>query len=328
MLHGSLPSSISRLKNLEVFNVDANRLSGFVEFDTFLELRSLKILTLGLNNFSLLTKSTTNRTMQKFEFLGLASCNLGEFPGFLRNQSQLNLLDLASNNIHGQIPNWILKMSASLWILDLSYNFLTSFEESFSVFPSGLFCLDLSYNLLKGSLPIPPPSIFFYLVSRNDFSGEIPPQFCNMTSLQVLDLSHNDLSGKLLQCFGNLSSILILNLEENNFNGPIPKTWETGNKLKAIKLGHNYLQGKLPRSLANCNMLEFLDLRNNQIKDTFPFWLGVLPELRILILYSNRFDGAIVIKGPETDFLFLKLCIIDLLDNGFVGTLPIDYLAR
>ncbi|GKV21791.1 hypothetical protein SLEP1_g31737 [Rubroshorea leprosula] len=101
-------------------------------------------------------------------------------------------------------------MSASLCILGLSYNFLTSFEESFIVFPStGLFYPDLSFNFLRGSLPIPPPSILFYLVSGNGFSGEIPPQFCNMTSLQVLDLSHNDLSGMLLPCFGNLRSILI-----------------------------------------------------------------------------------------------------------------------
>ncbi|GLT40567.1 hypothetical protein SLA2020_146890 [Shorea laevis] len=328
MLQGSLPSSISRLKNLETLYVCFNNLSGIVEFDTFLELKSLKLLALGFNNFSLVIKTPTNGTIPKFKILGLSFCNLREFPDFLRNQSELNVLSLGSNNIHGQIPSWILNLSASLWVLELSHNSFTSFEESFPVFPSSLLCLDLTSNFLKGSLPIPPCSSLFYLVSENMFSGEIPPQFCNMTSLQVLDLSHNNLSGTMLQCFGNLSSMSFLNLEGNNFHGPIPETWETTNQLRAIKMGQNNLHGRLPRSLSNCKTLEFLDLGKNKIKDIFPSWLGSLPELRVLILHSNRFYGTISIKVPETDFLFPRLHIIDLSDNGFVGTLPIDFFAR
>ncbi|GKV50194.1 hypothetical protein SLEP1_g56906 [Rubroshorea leprosula] len=284
-LQGSLPSSISRLKNLETLFVYFNNLSGIVEFDTFLELKSLKSLELGFNNFSLVIKTPTNRTIPKFKLLGLASCNLREFPDFLRNQSELNILSLGSNNIHGQIPSWILNMSANLWALELSHNNFTSFEESFLVFPCpSLLYLDLSFNFLKGSLPIPPLSILFYLVSGNMFTGEIPHQFCNMTSLQVLDLSHNNLSGMMLQCFGNLSSMLVLNLEGNNLHGLIPETWETGNKLEAIKMGQNNLHG--------------------------------------------RFYGTISIEVPETNFLFPKLRIIDLSNNRFVGTLPIDFFAR
>ncbi|GLT34856.1 hypothetical protein SLA2020_093490 [Shorea laevis] len=330
MLKGSLPSSISRLKNLEELYISYNSLSGILEFDTFLELKSLKLLGLSYNNFSLLIKTNTNRTIPKFERLSLATCNLREFPNFLRNQSELIVLNLAYNNIHGQIPSWIFEISASLWILDLSHNYLTSFKESFFVFPStSLLYLDLSFNFLKGSLPIPPFSILFYIVSGNMFNGEIPPQFCNMTSLQVLDLSHNNLSGMMPQCFGNLNSILvILNLEGNNFHGTIPETWEPGNKLKAIKLGQNNFQGKLPRSLAKCKILEFLDIGNNKIKDTFPSWLGTLPELRVLILHSNRFHGTIAIKVPKTEVLFAKLHIFDLSNNGFVGTLPIDFFTR
>ncbi|GLT27172.1 hypothetical protein SLA2020_021920 [Shorea laevis] len=75
-------------------------------------------------------------------------------------------------------------------------------------------------------------------------------------------------------------------------------------------------------------MLEFLDLGKNKIKDIFPSWLGALPELRVLILHSNRFYGTISIKVPETNFLFPKLHIIDLSENGFVGTLTIDFFAR
>ena len=90
-----------------------------------------------------------------------------------------------------------------------------------------------------------------------------------------------------------------------------------------IDLSHNLLQGRIPRSLANCTMLEFLDLGNNQIADLFPSWLGTLPELKVLMLQSNRFHGEI--GEPDTGFVFPKLRIIDLSHNRFSGKLPSKY---
>ncbi|GLT74573.1 hypothetical protein SLA2020_463610 [Shorea laevis] len=328
MLEGSLPSSISRLKNLEVFDVVCNNLSGIVEFQTFFGLRNLKYLLLSGNTFSLSTNTIANSTIPKFASLELGSCNLREFPDFLHSQNQLSILDLSFNNIHGHIPKWLLEMSAHIWFLDLSYNSFTSFKESSFVIPSSLSVLYLHCNFLTGSLPIPSSSqLLIYNVAKNKLSGGIPPIFCNMTSLVFLDLSHNNLSGIIPQCLGKISkSLWFLNLEENNFYGPIPGTWEIGNELKMIKLGHNNLQGKLPRSLSNCKMLEYLDLGNNQIRDTFPSWLGVLPQLKIFFLCFNGFYGAI--SGPESDLLFPKLHIVDLSHNEFEGTLPMEYFKR
>lgn len=88
-------------------------------------------------------------------------------------------------------------------------------------------------------------------------------------------------------------------------------------------MSHNLLQGRIPRSLSNCTMLEFLDLGNNQIADLFPSWLGTLPELKVLMLQSNRFNGEI--GEPETYFAFPKLRIINLSHNRFAGKLPSKY---
>ncbi|GLU17324.1 hypothetical protein SLE2022_336960 [Rubroshorea leprosula] len=294
---GLLRSSLGNLTKLKILALDNNSFTGTVEIDTFLELKYLKDLLLSRNNFSLLikTKKSTNTTTAKFENLGLGSCNLKEFPSFLRNQDQLETLDLASNDIGGKIPKWIWKFSKSLSFLDLSHNSLTNFEKFSISFPSStLVLLDLSFNQLKASLPIPPFSINFFIASTNRLSGDIPSKFCNLTSLRVLDLSHNNLNGMIPQCIGNSSkSLMILNLQGNNFKGPIPPTWVAGNNLQVIKLRQNNLQGKVPRSLANCRLLEFLDLGNNHIRDTFPYWLGTLPRLKILILHFNKFYGAI-----------------------------------
>lgn len=67
-----------------------------------------------------------------------------------------------------------------------------------------------------------------------------------------------------------------------------------------IDLSHNQLQGYLPLSLSKCTMLQILAVSNNQLSDVFPFWLGTLPELRLVTLRRNEFHG--VIGKPEKGF--------------------------
>ncbi|KAH9793662.1 Receptor-like protein 7 [Citrus sinensis] len=295
---GPVPSSISELKRLEYLDLHSNNLSGNVYIEELLpKLKSLIVLFLSANNLSLITRNTVNiRLQNKFVFLGLASCNLKEFPDFLNNQDQLELLDLSANKIPGKIPGWLLNVTTgNLQFVNLSYNLITGFDRGSVVLPwTHLVTLDLRSNKLQGPLPIPPESTIHYLVSNNLLTGKLAPWLCNLNSLRVLDLSHNFLSGVLPQCLSNSSYLLsILNLQ------------------------------KIPRSLANCTMLEFLDLGNNQIADLFPSWLGTLPELKVLMLQSNRFHGEI--GEPDTGFVFPKLRIIDLSHNRFSGKLPSKY---
>ncbi|GLT39428.1 hypothetical protein SLA2020_136200 [Shorea laevis] len=85
---GLLPPSLGNLTKLLLLALDTNSFNGTVEMDTFLKLKCLKILSLSLNNFSLLIKTgkSTNTTTAKFEILKLGSCSLKEFPNFLHNQ--------------------------------------------------------------------------------------------------------------------------------------------------------------------------------------------------------------------------------------------------
>ena len=69
--------------------------------------------------------------------------------------------------------------------------------------------------------------------------------------------------------------------------------------------------------------MEVLDLGNNKISGTFPHWLESLSELRVLVLQSNKFHGAIA--NPTTKFSFPNLRIIDLSHNDFDGFLPTKY---
>ncbi|KAK1567811.1 hypothetical protein Q3G72_016941 [Acer saccharum] len=286
-------------------------------------LRSLKVLVLSLNNLTILLTRTTAvyANLQKFRVIGLGSCNLNDFLSFLHKQDQLVELDLSSNKIAGQIPEWLLNSSTgSLKYLNLSYNHLSGFGQHFEVLPwTNLSILDLRFNELQGKIPIPPLN---YLLSNNHLTGEISPQMCNLIDLSFLDLYNNNLSGVLPKCLGGtINSLIVLNLRNNKFHGRVPQFFS--DNLGMLDLSHNLLQGRIPRSLANCTRLQFLNLGNNQISDVFPSWLGTIPQLEVLILHSNKLHG--VIREPKTDFEFSKLRIIDLSHNKFTGVIQSKY---
>ncbi|RVW94838.1 Receptor like protein 42 [Vitis vinifera] len=327
-LEGPIPSSLFGLVNLQCLYLESNYLNGTVDLNILSEMKNLIELQLSNNSLSLLSSININATtLPKFKVLGLNSCNVTVFPDFLQNQDELEVLLLRQNKIHGPIPKWLWNTSKeTLAYIDLSHNFLTGFDQNHPVvLPwSRLRILDLSYNMLQGFLPIPPQSTFVYAVSENELSGEIPPSFCNMSSLRLLDFSSNSVSGRIPLCLANFSSSLnALNLGSNNLYGVIPQACTSRNNLMKIDLGGNHLQGQVPTSLGSCLMLEKLDLGNNQINDTFPFWLGALPKLQVLILRSNKFHGEI--RGPRTHFGFPKLRIIDISHNGFTGNFPWEY---
>lgn len=96
-----------------------------------------------------------------------------------------------------------------------------------------------------------------------------------------------------------------------------------GCELGMIRLSQNRFEGPLPRSLANCTTLEVLDIGNNHIIDIFPSWLGILPELRVLILQSNGIHGFV--RKPNTIQRFPKLQVIDVSNNNISGKLPSEY---
>ncbi|KAK6229270.1 hypothetical protein SCA6_018221 [Theobroma cacao] len=230
----------------------SNNLSGVVKLDTFLELKNLEFLRLSNNKLSVLSKTSPNASPPRLIKLRLVSRNLTSFPDFLQNQG-LQILDLSFNHLHGLIPKWLWEMSKkTLLLINLSHNSLTSFEEPPLILPcTNLIRLNIGNNMLRGSLPIPPLSTVIYLVSNNSLEGEISPLLCNVSSLQVLDVSYNNLSGMIPQCFTNFrKSLAILDLYANDFSGPIPRIWRTGNKLHLINLGLNKFYGQVRRSIA------------------------------------------------------------------------------
>ncbi|XVF03680.1 hypothetical protein REPUB_Repub05bG0014400 [Reevesia pubescens] len=324
-LQGPLPSSISQQVDLTLLFLSSNNLSGIVEFGMFSKLQNLKYLDLSYNSLSLNSNGTSaDYTLPNLISLHLSSCNVHEFPRFLEGAKSLIALDLSNNRIYGKIPKWMWGVGKdSLYYLNLSHNSLTEVEQ----LPwNEIIVIDLSSNLIHGYLPIPPSTTHAFSISNNSLIGKISSLICNVSSLEILDLSHNNFSGIIPQCFGNLSkSLSFLNLQMNKFRGIIPPTFAEGCHLSNLKLNGNQLQGPLTRSIVNCKGLEVLDLGNNKINDTFPHWLGSLPLLQVLVLRSNQFHGSIQDISSNS---FSNIQIFDFSSNYFTGPLPARYISN
>ncbi|XP_058202579.1 receptor-like protein 7 [Rhododendron vialii] len=257
--HGTIPRSITQLKRLDFLSLHSNSFTDIVELDMFMKLPNLVLLQLGINNLTVLDKNSTNGTLPKLDILGLASCNLVEFPSILRFQDELQALTLNNNKIRGEIPIWMWNSSKeTMEYVDFSQNFLTGFEQQQAVIPwRFLIVFNLDSNKLQGSLPVPPPSTVIYIVRENALTGVIPPLMCHKNSLRMVDLSDNNLNGTIPSCLASSSEdLLMLNLSGNSFQGSIPSTFTMNCQLLMIDLGQNQLQGPVPKSLANCAMLE------------------------------------------------------------------------
>ncbi|KAH0736003.1 hypothetical protein KY285_011710 [Solanum tuberosum] len=280
---------------LKCLDLSHNQLSGSF-LQSLSNLTNLSILDLSSNN---ITVDEGNQiTFRSLEALMLSSCELKEFPHFLRNVKTLWVLDISNNKIRGQIPNWFSGMRwDNLWYLNLSHNSLIGHLQQFHF--HNLRYLDLKFNFLQGPLP---------------------SSICNMNNLQFLHLSCNNFSNSIPSCLGSMSSLKVLDLRRNNFTGSLPPLCAQSTSLRTILLNGNQFEGTLPVSLLNCSGLEVLDIGNNAMNDTFPAWLGTLEELQVLILKSNVFHGPI--STCQTTFCFPKLRIFDLSCNEFSGSLP------
>ncbi|KAJ4710650.1 Leucine-rich-repeat receptor-like protein [Melia azedarach] len=346
-LQGLVPMSIFQIRGLNILRLSSNNFTGTITLNMFKDLKELTWLELSDNNLSFNVSESNSRVLSKIGTLKLSSCNITEFPNFLRNKSNLFHLDLSNNKIEGEIPNWIWEVgSGNLVNLNLSLNMLEAFEKPGPNFTSSyLAVIDLRSNMLQGSFPLPPPNVVildysgnkltstipsnigkymyyasFISFSSNNLLGVIPPSFCEAINLEVLDLSDNHFNGSIPSCLVSNNGLKVLKLKNNELRGRVPKVIGEECGLRTLDLSENHLAGSLSRSWSKCKGLEVLDVGRNQLNGSFPVWLETLPQLRVLILRSNNFDGSI--KHSETANAFAMLQIIDLSFNSFRGKLP------
>ncbi|OAY49631.1 LRR receptor-like serine/threonine-protein kinase ER1 [Manihot esculenta] len=235
---GSLPESLSQLKDMRFLAISRNFLSGGIPA-TLGQLRNLRTLDLSYNQLT----GEIPRSIGTIP--GLSNVILchnrlsGSVPPFL--SQSLTRLDLKHNALSGSLaPS---SLPPSLQYLSLSWNRLSGPVDRLLNRLDQLNYLDLSMNLFSGCIP---SRVFTFPITnlqlqRNLFTGPIEPP--NEVTIGTVDLSYNRLSGQISPMF---SSVQNLYLNNNRFTGQVPGSFVDrllAASIQILYLQHNYLTG-------------------------------------------------------------------------------------
>ncbi|XP_060670467.1 receptor-like protein EIX2 [Ziziphus jujuba] len=334
---------LNKLPSLTELHLSSCRLFGSIPPPTFLNLTSIIILDLSVNQFlpkvldclvnvsSLVTLDMSNNWLDgripldfselpNLQFLYLGASGLSEScHQMLGGQwEKIQVLDFGGNDLHGKLPSSIGNMTF-LSHLDLSNNSVDSGIPSSIGKLCNFISLDVSRNYINETLPKFLEGIEICL-SRNPFP-----------ILQSFDLLDNYLVGNLPEWLGHIENLVELDLSFNYLNGQIPAFFGSFQNLSRgplpslqyLDLSDNYLvasfgslQNLSRRPLLN---LQFLDLSNNQLVGKLPERLAQLENLVDLDLSNNSLYGPI---ATSFGILQQNLTIMGLGENELNGTLP------
>ncbi|XP_073112399.1 receptor-like protein EIX1 [Elaeis guineensis] len=338
---GTIPESLGQLSMLADLDLSSNFFVGYLTEEHFSNLTKLDHLYLSYNTLKL---NLSDGWIPSFNATDIAmcSCHVGpKFPAWLRTQTHLQSLCLSEAGISDKIPSW-------LWYRDMVY-LNVSHNCMEGPIPSSLGSrtyelLDLSSNCFFG--PVPNLKADYMILSNNSFSGPIPSSFSDEYMEPILlSLSHNHINGSIPHFLCNLTSLEVLDLSNNELIGGFPNCWsnsQPGNhdvlknrrikdtnstvaypmNLQSLHVRNNSLSGKFPSFLRLCKQLVVLDLGENRFSGNIPTWIGQsLSSLRVLRLRSNFFDSNIPMQISGLS----SLQVLDLACNNFSGNLPSSF---
>ncbi|XP_025795381.1 probable leucine-rich repeat receptor-like protein kinase At1g35710 [Panicum hallii] len=221
-LEEELPLTLSQLVKLTALFVSSNQLEGHIATQLGNK-SSLNHVEISRNRFSRLFPQsicTRGGALQNFAANGNGFQSLHDLN--FQNCTSLASLDLAANNILGDITEWI------------------------GTLPKQLLRIYLTQNQLYGALPR-ELSEFVQLtvleLGENEISGEIPPTLGNITGPGTLNLGHNLLAGTVPAGLGALLEIYSLDLSYNYLSGPMPLTLSNLSNLALLDLSNCSLTG-------------------------------------------------------------------------------------
>ncbi|TYI41946.1 hypothetical protein ES332_A01G062800v1 [Gossypium tomentosum] len=308
-LSGRVPSWLFSLPSLVELMLNSNKLNGTFELDKLSEISKLEQLSLSDNALSSFTSaSNANYSLPNLVSLELSSCNISEFPNFVRNLE-----------VHVIEADMFLKLKG-LEVLDLSHNiplFVRNNSEVDLVLPLFVELSLSSCNITElSNFLTTQESLNFLDLSNNNIQGQVTEQENNWGSNLVdLDLSKNLLTA--LEYYP-WKSIEILDLGSNLLEGPLvtppPSTM-------VFLISNNRLNGEIPSSIcdpARSDYLLILDLSYNNLSGAISKCLG-LRHLAGLNLQGNSFHGNVL------DFCVERNSVLESLNlnkNDFDGSLP------
>lgn len=251
------------IPTLKTFNVTHNKMRGTLDFVELFP--SLQVLDVT-NNMMTGRLPGVLGGLTALEALYLSDNQFfGAIPTAIGSLTSLHTIVASNNVLNRQFPWDSFNANNTLTELVFWGNSLTGTLPTAMGKFSNLQVLDFGHNLLSGQID---PSITrdIYLrvlrLSRNQFEGPLPndPDALPDT-LEIIDLHSNQFAGELPASWSNLSSLNVLTLHDNNFLGEIPPDWIQMSSLERLTLHLNQLAGSVdflcdkqpqPAITANC----------------------------------------------------------------------------
>lgn len=213
------------------------------------------------------------------------------------------------------------------WMVPSIGNLTTS---SYACSWSGIKCnkdsivtsIDLSMKKLGGVLSGNQFSFFTNVIhlnlSQNLFSGQLPTQIFNLTSLKTLDISRNNFSGQFPKGVHSLKNLVVLDALSNSFSGTLPAEFSELKYLKVLNLAGSYFRGSIPFEFGSFRSLEFLHLAGNSLTGNIPPELGNLKTVTHMEIGYNFYHGFI----PPQLGNMSQLQYLDIASANLSGPIP------
>ena len=244
------------------------------------------------------------------------------------NMTTLLRVELAFNNLSGEIPGKILTGMKSLVKLQVCCQNGNGLEGEIPKEIGNLTeleVLSLGGNLrLHGLIPksiAKLKKLYFFGVETAEYFTGFENLF-NLSSLRYMHLSLAGLNGTLPDEFGLYYPEMIeCLLPGNNITGNIPSTLGNMTKLLHLNLARNRFSGKIPKSVGSIRTLRVVDFSGNQLSS---FEEGISFEsLQVLLLSNNKqltwsLDALLEAMEPTKE----SLRILNIRDCNISGTIP------
>ncbi|VAH25218.1 receptor-like protein 15 [Triticum aestivum] len=315
-LRGSMPNFLfTKEATLVYLDLSSNSLVGSL-YPIWKNQTNLRLLNIALNRIEGQLLANISSMFPELMILNVSHNNIsGVVPSSLCNIGSIEIMDLSNNKFAGEVPSCLFTDCSALEVLKLSNNNLGGviLDGASNLSAAEIY---LDNNKFEGTLPRNlSGNVQIMDLHDNNMSGALDISLWNLPSLAALSLARNSLTGDIHPEICKLTSLQMLDLSDNYFLGLIPHCSSTL-PLQFLSISGNSLSGS-PNAFFNSSFITALDLSRNQFTGNLE-WTRYLSEIRLLLLGRNKFEGQI-----SSNLCCLQyLSIIDISHNKLSGSVP------